>query len=313
MKRNRALSVAFLLGAFLLIPAVPAQAHGFRGGWGWGWGWGGWGWGASWGYPEYGNPYYGYPYGYGYGYGNGRVSFARVKTDVDPEEARLYLDGKLIGTADDFDGYPDYLYLGKGHYKLEFQLEGYETKVIELDAEPGTTVKIDSKMPKIPGAKHYGSYGDVKLEGGTRRFFVKRNSATAPAESNDVRPNAYPESYPPPQPPGGRDENGDVQKAPAQNWRENPPARPESSQSASPTKRSDKSRLSLVVSPQDAAVYLDDRFVGTAEELGSLPMGLAVSAGKHTVTVSRPGFQDQSMDVQIEPGATQKIEISLKH
>ena len=67
------------------------------------------------------------------------------------------------------------------------------------------------------------------------------------------------------------------------------------------------------VSPPDAAVYLDDRFVGTAEELGSLPSGLAVSAGKHTVTVSRPGFQDQSMDVQIEPGATQKVEISLKH
>jgi PEGA domain-containing protein len=313
MKRNKVLSIAFILGAFLLIPAMPAQAHGFHGGWGWGWGWGGWGWGASWGYPAYGYPYYGYPYGYGYGngYGNGRVSFARVKTDVDPEEARLYLDGKLIGTADDFDGYPDYLYLGKGHYKLEFRLEGYETKVIELDAEPGTTVKIDSKMPKVPGAKQYGSYGDVKLEGGIRRFFAKRNSATAPAESNDVRPNGYPESYPPPS--GGRDENGDVQKAPAQNWRENPPPQPESSQPAYPPKRSDKSRLSLVVSPPDAAVYIDDRFVGTAEELGSLPTGLAVSAGKHTVTVSRPGFQDQSMDIQVEPGATQKIEISLKH
>ena len=311
MKRNSALSIAVLLGAFLLVPAVPAQAHGFRGGWGWGWGWGGWGWGASWGYPAYGYPYYGYPYGYGNGYGNGRVSFARVKTDVDPEEARLSLDGKLIGTADDFDGYPDYLYLGKGHYKLEFVLDGYETKVIELDAEPGTTVRIDSKMSKIPGAKQYGSYGDVKVEGGIRRFFVKRNSAAAPPESNDVRPYSYPESYPPPS--GGRDQNGDVQKAPAQNWRENPPPRPESSQSAYPPTRSDKSRLSLVVSPPDAAVYIDDRFVGTAEELGSLPTGLAVSAGKHTVTVSRPGFQDQSMDVQIEPGATQKVEISLRH
>jgi hypothetical protein len=67
------------------------------------------------------------------------------------------------------------------------------------------------------------------------------------------------------------------------------------------------------VSPPDAAVYVDDRFVGTAEEVGSLQVGLAVSSGKHTVTASRPGFADQSADVQIEPGATETVEISLRH
>ena len=40
--------------------------------------------------------------------------YAVVKTDVSPEEAQVFLDGKYIGTADDFDGMPDYLYLGAG-------------------------------------------------------------------------------------------------------------------------------------------------------------------------------------------------------
>src|SRR5437773_11739566 len=51
------------------------------GGWGWGWGYP-WGWG--WGYPGYG-----YGYGYEAAYGNGRPVWARVKTDVSPEEARV--------------------------------------------------------------------------------------------------------------------------------------------------------------------------------------------------------------------------------
>jgi hypothetical protein len=142
MRGKQFLLAALLIG--VLMPAIPAQAasRGFRTrvfiGGGWGWGWGGWGWG----YPAY-YPAYGYP---GYGYGYGPAVFARVKTDVDPEEARLYLDGRLIGTADDFDGYPDFLYLRRGHYRLEFRLDGYEPKTIEVDAEPGVTLRFDNKV-----------------------------------------------------------------------------------------------------------------------------------------------------------------------
>ena len=310
MNRNRTLSIAFLLGALMLLPAVPAQARGFR--WGWG-GWGGWGWGGwGWGYPGYGYAYggYGYPYGYGYG-GDRRASFARVKTDVDPEEARLYLDGRVIGTADDFDGYPDYLYLKRGHYRLEFRLDGYESKTIDVDAEPGITVRIDSKLKKIPGAKHYGSYDEVKIEGGIHRYFAKRRDAAARVDpSMDARPDSDSDNYTVGR--DRRDGNGEIEQPSGQDWRDSRPrgsASPQTSTSA----RAQKSRLSMKVSPSDAAVYVDDRFVGTAEEVGSLQSGLAVSSGKHTVTASRPGFQDQSMDVQIEPGATESVEISLKH
>ena len=74
---------------------------------------------------------------------------------------------------------------------------------------------------------------------------------------------------------------------------------------------STKSRLQLRIEPPDAAVYVDDRFVGTAEEVNSLDRGVAVSPGKHTVTVSRPGFKDRIANVDVSAGGTEKVEISL--
>jgi len=320
---------AVLFVAALMLPALPAQAHGFHGGfhgghgtvivgggWGWGWGWGGW-----WGYPYYG---YGYPAAYGYGGGYGPPFFARVKTDVDPEEAWLYLDGRLIGTADDFDGFPDYLYLKRGHYKLEFRLDGYETKTVEIDARPGMTAKIDSKMAKIPGAKHHGTYDSPNIPGGIQRFWGKRGESDYPVNpEQESQPNS---GYPPNSnygPPGGddrysisppaRDGNGEpAPPPPSDNWRGNSPPRNPSAQSAPPVRRTDKSHLTFSVTPGDAAVYVDDRFVGTAEEVGSLPSGLLLAPGKHTVTASRPGFRDQSVEVEIESGGSQKVEISLR-
>jgi hypothetical protein len=308
MRGKQFLLAVLLLGA--LVPAIPAQAatRGFRTrvfiGGGWGWGWGGWGWGGwGWGYPAY-YPAYGYP---GYGYGYGPTVFARVKTDVDPEEARLYLDGRLIGTADDFDGYPDFLYLKRGHYRLEFRLDGYEPKTIEVNAEPGVTLRIDNKLKKIPGAKH-GSYDEPKIEGGIQRFWGKRRDLATPMHSvqpgADIGDDEYSVS------PNSRDGNGEPERAPAEGWRG---SHPRSSDARKyPSGSAEKSRLSLAVSPADAAVYVDDRFVGTAEEVGSLASGLAVAPGKHTVTVSRPGFQDRFVDLEIEAGGAQKVEISLK-
>ncbi|MCP4661949.1 MAG: hypothetical protein GY856_41630, partial [bacterium] len=40
--------------------------------------------------------------------------------DIDPEEAQIYLDGELIGTADNFDGFPEFLWLEEGTYDLVF-------------------------------------------------------------------------------------------------------------------------------------------------------------------------------------------------
>src|SRR5713226_3320554 len=178
-------TLLLLVTAALLLTALPASAapaghggHGGRGGHGGGgtvmvtggWGWG-WGWVWGWGYPGYG-------YGYEPAYAYGPPVWARVKTDVSPEEARLYLDGKLIGTADDFDGWPDYLYLRRGHYRLEFRLTGYEALTIEVDARPGATIKVDNHMKKIPGAPR-GSYDEPTVHPVLRYWGKKKDSVEA--------------------------------------------------------------------------------------------------------------------------------------
>ncbi|HXM78084.1 MAG TPA: PEGA domain-containing protein [Thermoanaerobaculia bacterium] len=279
--------------------------YGFYGGPSWGYRWGWYGWPA----------YYGY---YGYYRGpNGYIAanWASVKTDVSPDEARVYLDGKYIGTADDFDGWPDKLYLRPGHYRLEFRLSGYEPKVVEVDARRGTELKIDDKLRKAPpGARSESD--PPKIEGDVPRFYGKRSDrdiarpygrqdedADEDFDSDDRRPARYRD----------RDERDDADRAPARRsedtWRRGT-RRPDASISTRPDGR-DRSRLRITAEPSDAAVYLDDRFVGSADELASMERGIVVSPGKHTVTVSRPGYRDRTADVQVDAGKTESVKVSL--
>jgi hypothetical protein len=310
MKTNKSLLLALGLGLVLLLPAVPMQAqhHGFHGGGGrvfigvggWGWGWG-WGWPGWYGYPGYGpdGPYY-----------RARGQWAVIKTDISPEEAQVYLDGRLIGTADDFDGWPDNLYLGPGHYRIEFRLEGYQPLTKEVDAQPGVRLDFKDKLARVPGAKHRGSYDTPKIDP-IRRYFVKRRGAGSNAQADPYTPsNSNPstyvgedgpsappnDGYPPsaaPAPRGHRDEYGEERR----------PSRSDVRQA--------RTRLRLTVEPSDAAVYVDDRFVGTGEEVNSLDLGVPLTPGKHTVTVSRPGFRDKTLEVTVEAGQTQTLEVRL--
>lgn len=322
MKRlNRILLLVLALA--MLLPALPASAapgHGgggrgggrgghfggrtrvFVGGGGWGWGW--WGWPGYYGY--YG-PGYDRPYAYG-----PSVEWARIDTDVSPEEAQIYLDGRYIGTADDFDGNPDYLYLKTGRYRIEFRLEGYETLTRQIEARPGMTLGFTDKLHKIAGAKQYGSYERPKQQGEVRRYYGKRRDSVEAIDPSSQPPEASVSAY------EGSDE--DRETPPAE---DRPPARRPRRDRDQYGERGDwrgqspkaevRTRLRLNVEPSDAAVYVDDRFVGTAEEVNSLERGITVSPGKHTVTVSRPGFRDKTSDITVEQGRTETLEISLGH
>ncbi|MEP6471410.1 MAG: PEGA domain-containing protein, partial [Acidobacteriota bacterium] len=229
-----------------------------------------------------------------------------------------------VGTADDFDGYPDYLYLRRGHYRIEFRLPGYQTRAIDVDARPGTKIDVDDKLAKIPGSAHYGSYDDPLPAGGVRRFWGKRGDTTGAITGDDEiygsgprryreRPRDRDDEYYRENRDGDRDDDDDVDvdRAPAD-------ARPAPRDGGWRDRREGGGRmrqgdtwLHLNVHPTDAAIYLDDRFIGTASELGGEP-GIAVPPGRHTVVVSRPGYRDKRIPVDVSRGDTEKVEVQLE-
>jgi hypothetical protein len=221
--------------------------------------WGGWGW---WGPDYYGD----YGPGYGPAYGDDQddqEDTATVNIDVSPEEARVYLDGRRIGTAADFAGDPDYLSLRPGSYRLGFRLEGYESVSIDIDAEPGAKIEVHRKLHRTPGVRRYG-----------------------PREA--PRPDDSDQPY----------------------WGQRPgPAAPDAGEGRS--LRSGRARLLLTAQPRDAAVYMDDRFLGTAEELGRTDGGVPLTPGKHTITVSRPGFKSRTVEINVARGEAKKVDVSL--
>lgn len=105
-------------------------------------------------------PYWGDPYSHGASYGSYGSSGSRrteepkrlvgtIRLKVDPEDAKVYIDGALVGTADEFDGLRHHLELDGGRHELELRAEGYETYKGDLNVEAGKTRTERVKLKKI--------------------------------------------------------------------------------------------------------------------------------------------------------------------
>src|SRR5262249_53888983 len=68
-----------------------------------------------------------------------------------------------------------------------------------------------------------------------------------------------------------------------------------------------RSRIVFHIQPADAAVYLNDRFIGTGEELSTLSRGMQVPPGQHSITVSRPGMKSEERTVVVGPGKSETV------
>jgi hypothetical protein len=68
----------------------------------------------------------------------------------------------------------------------------------------------------------------------------------------------------------------------------------------------------LRVSPADASVYLDGRFLGSAEELGNLHGAIPVARGEHVVDVVMPGYASHSRRITVDGDAPLDVRIDLE-
>jgi hypothetical protein len=101
-------------------------------------------------------PYYFSPYAFGQydPYGWGPVGFAApnagaLDINTKPKKASVYLDGELIGRTGAFDGFPRYLWLREGSYRLAIFMEGHATLERNIRVRPGVVIKIDDDL--VPG------------------------------------------------------------------------------------------------------------------------------------------------------------------
>lgn len=97
----------------------------------------------------YGSPFWG-PYGYWpppYAYY--RYDYAsELRVMVTPREAEVYVDGYLVGTVDDFDGWSQRLRLQPGEHEIELYLEGYRSLKQKMLFRPGETYRIRGTLER---------------------------------------------------------------------------------------------------------------------------------------------------------------------
>ena len=102
----------------------------------------------------YGSPFWG-PYGFWpppYGFYGGYDYASDLRIMATPREAEVYVDGYLVGTVDDFDGWSQRLRIQPGEHEIEIYLEGYRSVRQKMLFRPGETYKIRAALEKIgPG------------------------------------------------------------------------------------------------------------------------------------------------------------------
>jgi PEGA domain len=67
---------------------------------------------------------------------------ARMYVDVEPGNALVYLDGNVLGTADELAGLHAGLLLSAGSHHVEVVRRGFESAERQLDVEPGEEVQL---------------------------------------------------------------------------------------------------------------------------------------------------------------------------
>ena len=68
--------------------------------------------------------------------------------NVKPKKTQVWVDGRYIGTAGKFDGYPDYLWLSAGEHQLVFHLEGYRTVERRVETLSGVVADLRLDMER---------------------------------------------------------------------------------------------------------------------------------------------------------------------
>jgi hypothetical protein len=230
-------------------------------------GWGP-GWSARW------DPWYPRPWGYTTVYPQPGARYGALDTDVSPERAEVWVDGQQVGIADNFDGFPDFLWLPPGTYDVVFYLPGRRTLARQYTVYAGLVIDVEDRLEEGE-AVHPLELGPQTHERRDERLRRDRELRDRAAELE---------------------------------WR----PRAETAAPEALDARAEPGRLELGVTPDDASIYLDGRLLGSGRELAALRAGLLVDAGEHVLEFVRPGYQPERRALSVAAGGSERLEVELE-
>jgi hypothetical protein len=71
-----------------------------------------------------------------------------LRLRVSPSSAKVYVDGALKGSVDEFDGLSHHLDVATGEHHLEIKADGYETYTTDIVVENGKTFTVRASLKK---------------------------------------------------------------------------------------------------------------------------------------------------------------------
>jgi PEGA domain-containing protein len=282
MARTRTLGSLVVAAIVAVTPIglpASAEAHGHHGGvyvgvgFGGFYGWGPyWGWGPFWGWGWGPWPYgYGAPGGVGLGYAM-MSGMGGLDLSVKPKQAEVWVDGKYFAEARDLDGDPSYLWLKGGAHHLVLYEAGFRS--FEEDVEVNVGMVRELKVTLEPGESQPPVPAVPEVRSG-------------PPRPEGTEPHA----------------EADEPRAEAGEARSSEPRAPMAEPQGEP-----QGAVRLRIRPEDATVYVDGDYRGTARAL----QGLRLPPGHHRVEVVRPGYQPLEKEFDVEAGRPTDLALSME-
>lgn len=193
-------------------PPGGSGGGGGGGGWGgyhpsWGWGWGHrypwywnshcWGWPSCWGWGwGYWGPYWhtpvaaAYPmYRTPYSPRTASADLGALNLVIKPKKSEVYVDGRFVGRAKEFDGYPGYLWLEEGSYEISLVRDGYVTFADRIAIQTGQVVDVKLRLqPGVSTPARFPVEPVAEPEPEAQKQLVTvREGASSPGIRQDVR------------------------------------------------------------------------------------------------------------------------------
>jgi hypothetical protein len=225
-------------------------------------------------YPYGPYPYPQYPYpGYYGGY------WASARIEVKPKDAQVYLDGYYVGIVDQFDGVFQRLDIPGGEHDLAVYMPGYHTIHERTLFRPGQGYHFKETLQPLPA----GAPPEPKPQPEPR---AAAPGGPEPYRGDPNAPGPYRQPPPPPQGP-----------------------RPLPPPSRGGERSTEFGTLNLRVQPPDAIVAIDGERWDSPE--GGSRLAVQLPAGSHRVEVRKDGFRPYTQTIQIRPGESQTLNVSL--